>query len=247
MLSFPCVTWQILNWYPYPGKGSHFWVHACVSVSYVCVFVHILHVALYMYPPILNYCRCLGFRFSPLTWRGVPECNKKPEIQIFFLQCFSLWFFIDIDYMQVELCILSMLVIDSAEIPLYSDNAEHYRLPWNWIHCDDCVLGFDSGFSIEGPSQAKIDCKDNNDGSADVSYWPTAPGEYAVHILCDEEDIPNSPYMAQIQPQTDLYNPTLVRTNFLPKIQVLQQLFSFPVIKHTAQWDFLWTRNNVLL
>ncbi|XP_041349933.1 filamin-A-like isoform X2 [Gigantopelta aegis] len=56
------------------------------------------------------------------------------------------------------------------------------------------------GFSIEGPSQAKIDCKDNGDGSADVTYWPTNEGEYAVHILCNEQDIPNSPYMAQIRP-----------------------------------------------
>jgi filamin len=58
------------------------------------------------------------------------------------------------------------------------------------------------GFSIEGPSQAKIDCKDNGDGSADVTYWPTQPGEYAVHILCNDEDIPQAPYMAQIQPAT---------------------------------------------
>jgi filamin len=56
------------------------------------------------------------------------------------------------------------------------------------------------GFSIEGPSQAKIDCKDNGDGSADVTYWPTQVGEYAVHILCDDQDIPNSPYMANVIP-----------------------------------------------
>ncbi|MBO8687571.1 hypothetical protein INN85_13745, partial [Staphylococcus aureus] len=43
------------------------------------------------------------------------------------------------------------------------------------------------GFSIEGPSKAKIDCHDNGDGSADVRYYPMAPGEYAVHILCDNE------------------------------------------------------------
>ena len=55
-----------------------------------------------------------------------------------------------------------------------------------------------SGFSIEGPSEAKIKCKDNGDGSCEVSYFPTAPGEYAIHITCDEEDIVNSPYMAQI-------------------------------------------------
>ncbi|CAH1784407.1 unnamed protein product [Owenia fusiformis] len=66
------------------------------------------------------------------------------------------------------------------------------------------------GFSIEGPSQAKIDCKDNGDGSADITYWPTVPGEYAVHILCNEEDIPNSPYMAEIQPATNDYDPTKV-------------------------------------
>jgi hypothetical protein len=66
------------------------------------------------------------------------------------------------------------------------------------------------GFSIEGPSQAKINCKDNGDGSADVDYTPTVPGEYAVHILCDNDDIPGSPYMAQILPKTD-YDPSKVK------------------------------------
>ena len=61
------------------------------------------------------------------------------------------------------------------------------------------------GFSIKGPSQAKINCNDNGDGSADVDYIPTVEGEYAVHILCDKEDIPGSPYMAQIIPQTDYF------------------------------------------
>ena len=68
---------------------------------------------------------------------------------------------------------------------------------------------YNSGFSIEGPSQAKIDCKDNGDGSADITYWPTVPGEYAVHILCREEDIPKSPYMADIIPAGD-YDPSKV-------------------------------------
>lgn len=62
-----------------------------------------------------------------------------------------------------------------------------------------------------GPSQAKINCVDNGDGSADVSYLPTVPGEYAVHILCDNEDIPKSPYMAQIQPATRDFNPGQVQ------------------------------------
>ncbi|XP_047245448.1 filamin-C-like isoform X3 [Girardinichthys multiradiatus] len=56
------------------------------------------------------------------------------------------------------------------------------------------------GFSIEGPSQAKIECDDKGDGSCDVRYWPTEPGDYAVHIICDDEDIKDSPFMAHILP-----------------------------------------------
>lgn len=70
---------------------------------------------------------------------------------------------------------------------------------------DDSTLAF----SIEGPSQAKIECKDNGDGSAVTSYLPTAPGEYLIHILSNGEDIPNSPYVSQILPKTD-YHPELV-------------------------------------
>ncbi|XP_015599800.1 filamin-A isoform X2 [Cephus cinctus] len=68
------------------------------------------------------------------------------------------------------------------------------------------------GFSIEGPSKAKIDCQDNGDGTADVSYVPTMPGQYAVHILCDNEDIPKSPYIANILPKTD-YDPDKVEVH----------------------------------
>uniref|UniRef100_A0A7N8YMG2 Filamin C, gamma b (actin binding protein 280) n=1 Tax=Mastacembelus armatus TaxID=205130 RepID=A0A7N8YMG2_9TELE len=54
------------------------------------------------------------------------------------------------------------------------------------------------GFSIEGPSQAKIECDDKGDGSCDVRYWPTEPGDYAVHVICDDEDIKDK----KVRPQT---------------------------------------------
>lgn len=57
-----------------------------------------------------------------------------------------------------------------------------------------------AGFSIEGPSQAKIECDDKGDGSCDVRYWPTEPGDYAVHVVCDDEDIKDSPFIAHILP-----------------------------------------------
>ncbi|KAM3914878.1 filamin-B isoform 2-T2 [Leptodactylus fuscus] len=67
------------------------------------------------------------------------------------------------------------------------------------------------GFAIEGPSQAKIECDDQSDGSCDVKYWPKEPGEYAVHIMCDDEDIKHSPYMAYIQPASGDFNPDKVK------------------------------------
>ncbi|XP_052890939.1 filamin-A isoform X3 [Anopheles moucheti] len=67
------------------------------------------------------------------------------------------------------------------------------------------------GFSIAGPSQAEIECHDNGDGSALVKYHPTAPGEYAVHILCRNEDIPKSPHIAQVLPKADDFHPELVK------------------------------------
>ncbi|XP_067618137.1 filamin-A isoform X2 [Eurosta solidaginis] len=68
------------------------------------------------------------------------------------------------------------------------------------------------GFTVAGPSQAEIECHDNGDGSALVKYHPTAVGEYAVHILCDNEDIPKSPFIAHILPRTD-FHPELVKTD----------------------------------
>ncbi|XP_031757111.1 filamin-B isoform X3 [Xenopus tropicalis] len=67
------------------------------------------------------------------------------------------------------------------------------------------------GFAIEGPSQAKIECEDQGDGSCDVRYWPKEPGEYAIHIMCDDEDIQNSPYMALIQPASGDIDPDKVK------------------------------------
>ena len=51
-----------------------------------------------------------------------------------------------------------------------------------------------------------------------MAYWPTAPGEYAVHILCDDEDIPKSPYMAQIKPHDGSFDPNKVKA-FGPGIE----------------------------
>ena len=73
-----------------------------------------------------------------------------------------------------------------------------------------------SGFSIEGPSQAKIECDDKGDGSCDVRYWPTEPGDYAVHVVCDDEDIKDSPFMAHILPAVnDVFPEKVIPTRWV--------------------------------
>lgn len=55
------------------------------------------------------------------------------------------------------------------------------------------------GLTVEGPTEAKIECSDNGDGTCSVSYLPTEPGEYLVNILFEEVHIPGSPFKADIQ------------------------------------------------
>ena len=54
------------------------------------------------------------------------------------------------------------------------------------------------GLTIEGPSEAQIECKDNGDGSCDVTYVPPDSGEYLVNILFADKHIPGSPFKARI-------------------------------------------------
>lgn len=87
---------------------------------------------------------------------------------------------------------------------------------WGWgqrvVNLQDTdEAGVVAGFSVEGPSQAKIECDDKGDGSCDVRYWPQEPGEYAVHVLCNSEDIRLSPFMADIREAPQDFYPDRVR------------------------------------
>lgn len=82
-------------------------------------------------------------------------------------------------------------------------------------------LPLTAGFSIEGPSQAKIECDDKGDGSCDVRYWPTEPGDYAVHVICDDEDIKDSPFMAHVLPAATDTFPEEVRLESLPGMKAI--------------------------
>jgi len=46
------------------------------------------------------------------------------------------------------------------------------------------------GLAIEGPSEAKMHCRDNRDGSCTVEYLPTKPGDYDIAIKFADRPIP---------------------------------------------------------
>uniref|UniRef100_A0A8C7FJZ9 Filamin C n=1 Tax=Oncorhynchus kisutch TaxID=8019 RepID=A0A8C7FJZ9_ONCKI len=83
------------------------------------------------------------------------------------------------------------------------------------------------GFSIEGPSLAKIECDDKGDGSCDVRYWPTKPDYYAVHVICDDEDIKGSPFMAHILSATNDCFPDKVKA-FGPGLEPIGVIVNKP-------------------
>ncbi|CAH1264990.1 FLNC [Branchiostoma lanceolatum] len=73
------------------------------------------------------------------------------------------------------------------------------------------------GLAIEGPSEAKMTCKDNKDGSCTVEYFPTTPGDYDIHISYGEQPIRGSPFSVMIKDDIDVskvkaYGPGLEKT-----------------------------------
>lgn len=54
--------------------------------------------------------------------------------------------------------------------------------------------------SVEGPSKAEIDFKDRKDGSCNISYVVSEPGEYRVGIKFNDKHVPDSPYKVYVTP-----------------------------------------------
>lgn len=104
------------------------------------------------------------------------------------------------------------------------------------------LINVSAGFSIEGPSQAKIECDDKGDGSCDVRYWPTEPGTYAVHVICDDEDIKDSPFMAHILPAASDVFPEKVALSLSARSSLLVPVF---ILKH-AVMNFLVCAGEML-
>lgn len=54
--------------------------------------------------------------------------------------------------------------------------------------------------SVEGPSKAEIEFKDRKDGSCDVAYTVSEPGDYRIGLKFNDRHIPDSPFKVYISP-----------------------------------------------
>ncbi len=69
--------------------------------------------------------------------------------------------------------------------------------------CEFRIVTKDAGtgglaVAVEGPSKAEIQCRDNKNGTCDVVYYPTAPGDYTVAVKFADKHIHGSPFLAKI-------------------------------------------------
>lgn len=62
------------------------------------------------------------------------------------------------------------------------------------------------GVTVEGPCEAAINCRDNGDGTCNVAYLPTEPGDYTVNITFNDCHIMGSPFQPFILPLPNLHN-----------------------------------------
>jgi uncharacterized protein (DUF2141 family) len=53
------------------------------------------------------------------------------------------------------------------------------------------------GLAVEGPSEAKMSCMDNKDGSCSVEYIPYEAGTYSLNVTYGGHQVPGEEMMAR--------------------------------------------------
>ncbi|NWZ99489.1 FLNA protein, partial [Nesospiza acunhae] len=59
------------------------------------------------------------------------------------------------------------------------------------------------GLAVEGPSEAKMSCTDNKDGSCSVEYIPYEPGTYSLNVTYGGHQVPGSPFQVPVSDVVD--------------------------------------------
>ncbi|XP_076061850.1 filamin A protein cher isoform X2 [Oratosquilla oratoria] len=69
----------------------------------------------------------------------------------------------------------------------------------NYFTIDTREAGYGGlSLSIEGPSKADIQCKDNEDGTLTIGYKPTEPGYYIINLKFADNHVEGSPFTAKV-------------------------------------------------
>lgn len=55
------------------------------------------------------------------------------------------------------------------------------------------------GVTVEGPSEAAINCRDNGDGTCSVAYMPRDAGHYVINVTFNDRPVPGSPFNAAVR------------------------------------------------
>jgi Ca2+-dependent lipid-binding protein len=89
---------------------------------------------------------------------------------------------------------------DSSRVRVGGDGLERGQTHvYNRFQINTKSAGYGGlSLSIEGPSKAEIECKDNEDGTLDVDYKPTEPGFYIINIKFADSHVPGSPFQVPI-------------------------------------------------
>lgn len=89
------------------------------------------------------------------------------------------------------------------------------------------------GLTIEGPTETKIDCKDKGDGSCDVTYYPTEPGDHLINVLYADKHIPGSPFKAKASYPVDESKGELILPTRISHVSICNTM-------HALFWHFLF-------
>lgn len=104
----------------------------------------------------------------------------------------------------------------------------HYIASLHHLHnvTSETLSGYGGlSLSIEGPSKAEIECRDNYDGTCQVSYTPNEPGTYMVNIKYANEHVLGSPFAVKItgEPSAKLMEKIICRQEAADITQVGSQ------------------------
>ena len=58
-------------------------------------------------------------------------------------------------------------------------------------------------FAVEGPGKAPVEVEETGPSQLTIRYFPEEKGEYVIHVMCEEVDIPTSPFKVKISAKGD--------------------------------------------